>query len=136
MFPLGWEAMKVATDYLGHDAEFRRRRALGRKGWDDDASFRQTIAAMESFWGVPVPLVESSQPRLIELGCGAGDLALYFACHGFQVTGFDIAPFAIEWAREKAASREVPATFAVADLTRDLDIAPPPADIVLDGHCL
>jgi len=128
--------MGPLPDYLGHDAEYRRRRALGRKGWDEEASFRQTIAAMEAFWEAPVPLVASGQPTMIELGCGAGDLSLYFASHGFQVTGIDIAPFAIEWAREKAAKRGMTAAFLVADLTRELDFPPPPADLVLDGHCL
>ena len=48
----------------------------------------------------------------------------------------DIAPFAIEWAREKALARGVAATFVVADLARELERVPAEADVVLDGHCL
>jgi 2-polyprenyl-3-methyl-5-hydroxy-6-metoxy-1,4-benzoquinol methylase len=128
--------MAAATDYLSHDAEYRRRRSMGRQGWDEEGSFRQTLAAMEAFWGGPVPRVKSDVPTLIEFGCGAGDLAIYFASHKFNTLGIDIAPFAIEWAREKAASRGVAATFMVADLARELESPPPAADVVLDGHCL
>jgi SAM-dependent methyltransferase len=125
--------MQFTTDYIGHDAVYRQRRAEGRKGWDDEASIPQTLAAMESVLAdVPWP----QSPTMIELGCGAGDLSLYFAAKGFRVVGLDIAPFAIAWAREKAAQAGLNATFITADLTRDLDPLPAPADLVLDGHCL
>jgi SAM-dependent methyltransferase len=125
--------MQIATDYIGHDAIYRQRRAEGRKGWDDEASFQQTLGAIESVMAdVPSP----KSPTMIELGCGAGDLTLYFAAKGFRVTDLDIAPYAIEWAREKAAQAGIDATFLMADLTRDLDPLPEPADLVLDGHCL
>jgi SAM-dependent methyltransferase len=121
------------TDYIGHDAVYRRFRAQGRNGWDEEASLQQTFAALESVLAdVPWP----KSPTMIELGCGAGDLSLYFAAKGFRVTGLDIAPYAIEWAREKAAQAGIQATFITADLTRDLDPPPAPADFVLDGHCL
>jgi SAM-dependent methyltransferase len=88
---------------------------------------------MDSFLtGLTLP----TAPTMIELGCGAGNVALHFAARGFQVIGIDIAPYAIEWARQKAAEQRANASFLIADLTRDLDPLPPPADIVLDGHCL
>jgi cyclopropane fatty-acyl-phospholipid synthase-like methyltransferase len=125
--------IQIATDYLGHDAVYRRLRAQGRNGWDEEASLQQTLAAMESVLSdVPMP----KSPTMIELGCGAGDLSLYFATKGFRVMGLDIAPYAVEWAREKAAQAGIAATFTVADVTRDLDPLPEPADFVLDGHCL
>jgi SAM-dependent methyltransferase len=125
--------MALAPNYLGHDGEYRRRRAQGRTGWDEGEIVRQTLACLDLFLAdVPRP----SAPTFIELGCGAGDLSLHFAARGFQVTGYDIAPYAIEWAREKAAQQRVNASFITADLTRDLEPLPPPADIVLDGHCL
>lgn len=125
--------MALVTNYLGHDAEFARRRAMGRKGWDDEASYQQTINCLESFLsGVTFP----GDPTLIELGCGAGDLSLWFATRGFRVIGVDISPLAIQWAQEKASKLPVNASFRVGDLTRDVDPLPPPADLVLDGHCL
>ena len=125
--------MPLLPDYLGHDTEYRRRRAQGQSGWSDDISLRQTIASINLFLA---ELSLPAAPTLIEFGCGAGDLSLHFAARGFHVTGFDIAPFAVEWAREKASQQSIIVSFIAADLTRDLDPLPPPADVVLDGLCL
>ncbi len=125
--------MTLVPNYLGHDGEYRRRRAQGRNGWDDKQGFQETVSSIDTFLAdLPLP----SAPTLIEFGCGAGNLALHFAARGFRVTGFDIAPYAIEWARQKASELGVNASFNTADLTHDLDPLPSPADIVLDGHCL
>jgi SAM-dependent methyltransferase len=52
-----------------------------------------------------VELIESraiAPGRTLEVGCGTGTNAIYLAQHGFEVTGVDIAPAAIEQARAKA----------------------------------
>jgi cyclopropane fatty-acyl-phospholipid synthase-like methyltransferase len=125
--------MTAPPDYLLHDAEYRRRRTRGLNGWDDGDSLQETLERVDLFLdGLPLP----PSPTLIELGCGAGDISLHLAAKGFRVTGIDVAPYAVDWAREKAAALTIPATFLVADLTRELDVIPPPADVVVDGHCL
>jgi SAM-dependent methyltransferase len=125
--------MNVQPNYLFHDTEYRRRQARGCSGWDDGPSLAETLDRIDSFLqGLPLP----PSPRLIEFGCGAGDISLHLAARGFRVTGFDIAPFAVEWAREKAAATGAAAEFFVTDLTRDLDPLPAPADVIVDGHCL
>jgi SAM-dependent methyltransferase len=48
------------------------------------------------------------------VGCGLGDDAKYLADRGFKVTGFDIAPTAIEWAKRLYGDSDI--TFEVADL--------------------
>lgn len=48
------------------------------------------------------------------VGCGLGDDAVYLDDLGFKVTGFDISPTAIEWAKKLHAERDI--QFAVADL--------------------
>lgn len=58
--------------------------------------------------------------RAIDLGCGAGNYALYLAGAGFDMTGVDISSRAIEIARENAATRGIRCTFLVADLVGDL----------------
>ncbi len=52
--------------------------------------------------------------RALVIGCGLGDDAFYLDDLGFEVTGFDISPTAIEWARRLHADREI--RFEVADL--------------------
>ena len=70
-----------------------------------------------------VELVESGkvQPcRAIDLGCGAGNYALYLAAHGFEMTGVDSSPAAISIAVENARKQDVRCRFIVADLLGDL----------------
>jgi SAM-dependent methyltransferase len=55
--------------------------------------------------------------RVLDLGCGVGDNAIFLAEHGFEVTGADFAPSAIARARGKAATAGVAVEFLVDDLT-------------------
>ena len=58
--------------------------------------------------------------RVLDVGCGTGENAIFFATHGHPTWGVDFAPNAIQRARSKVAGREVPVTFRVADA---LDLA-------------
>jgi SAM-dependent methyltransferase len=52
---------------------------------------------------------------VLDAGCGSGEHALYLAALGHETLGVDVAPTAIEQAREKAADRGIDASFLVAD---------------------
>lgn len=52
---------------------------------------------------------------VLDAGCGTGEHALYLASHGYDALGIDVAPTAIERARQKAARRQIAASFLVAD---------------------
>lgn len=52
--------------------------------------------------------------RVLDVGCGTGENALYFASRGHEVWGVDFAPTAIERARTKATERSLPVTFRSA----------------------
>lgn len=54
--------------------------------------------------------------RIAVLGSGRGHDALLFAAHGFEVTGFDFAPSAIEAATEAAQRRGLVAQFLQRDI--------------------
>jgi cyclopropane fatty-acyl-phospholipid synthase-like methyltransferase len=71
-----------------------------------------------------VELVTSGkvQPcKAIDLGCGAGNYAVYLASHGFEVTGVDISPKAIEIAKENAKKKDFSCNFLVADIVEGLN---------------
>lgn len=72
-----------------------------------------------------VKLVESGEVKpckAVDLGCGAGNYAIYLATRGFDMTGIDISPAAIEIARENARKKGVSCTFIVADLVGELNV--------------
>ena len=50
---------------------------------------------------------------VLDIGCGSGDNALFFAQEGFDVWGIDSSTLAIQKAREKSAQRGVSAHFQV-----------------------
>ncbi len=52
---------------------------------------------------------------LLDLACGTGRMALRMAALGYQVTGVDITPEMIAWARQKAASQGFSIEWVVAD---------------------
>ena len=52
---------------------------------------------------------------VLDIGCGTGEHALFFAQEGHDVWGIDSAPLAIQKAKEKAARRELPVHFLVLD---------------------
>ncbi|REJ70467.1 MAG: class I SAM-dependent methyltransferase [Planctomycetota bacterium] len=54
--------------------------------------------------------------RALEIGCGSGNNALLLARLGFTVTAVDVAPHAIELARQKAREAGLEIDFRVADL--------------------
>src|SRR5262245_32369411 len=53
--------------------------------------------------------------RLLDIGCGSGQLALMASREGFDTTGVDIAENLIERARERAAAERLNARFEVGD---------------------
>lgn len=66
-----------------------------------------------------VELVQSGRVtpcEAVDLGCGAGNYAVWLALQGFQVTGFDLSAAAVVRAQEMARSKGAACRFIVADL--------------------
>jgi SAM-dependent methyltransferase len=58
--------------------------------------------------------------KAIDLGCGAGNYALYLAGLGFGVTGVDSSPTAKQMAVQNSERKGIRCRFVVADVTSDL----------------
>lgn len=73
---------------------------------------------------VLVDLVESGSIRpcrAVDFGCGTGVASRYLAGKGFDITGVDISPAAIEIARGDATRSGVRGNFVVSDVLGDLE---------------
>ncbi len=94
--------------------------------WDTGITPPEVTSAVDQF----------SQPgRVLDLGCGTGTSSIYLAQHGWQVTGIDFSPKAIELARDKAQRAGIHPEFHVGDASR-LDFLREPFDLILDIGCL
>jgi 2-polyprenyl-3-methyl-5-hydroxy-6-metoxy-1,4-benzoquinol methylase len=72
--------------------------------------------------------------RAIDLGCGTGTNVITLARNGWQVTGIDFAPRAVQIAKRKAKKENVTASIAVGDVTR-LNKVSGLFDLALDMGC-
>ena len=90
--------------------------------YDSLEEFRdpQTYDLVDEGYYEDYPLTEqwarSLGGPLLDLACGTGRMALRMAELGYQVTGVDITPEMIEWARQKAAKQGLSIEWVVADV--------------------
>lgn len=130
----------MRTNYSGHEKAYQTRRAAGAPGWDDDAALYARRS--DQLDGLIASGAVPREGRVLELGCGAGNLAIALARRGYEVHGVDLAPSAIDWARDKAAAAQEEAPFPgsvsfVVDDVRTLTTQPEGGrDWILDSHCL
>jgi SAM-dependent methyltransferase len=69
--------------------------------------------------------------KVLDPGCGTGELALLAASFGHEVVGLDLSAKAVELAKTKATERGVEARFLIADALRLVDLGEQ-FDTVLD----
>jgi len=64
--------------------------------------------------------VEIKRPvrRVLDLGCGNGRHAIYFAREGFEASGIDISATAVEWAKDWSRREGLEIDFRVGDITQ------------------
>ncbi len=63
--------------------------------------------------------------RALEIGCGTGTNSVWLAQQGFDVTGTDVAPLAVEQAEKRAQAAGMKAQFVVADVLHLPDLEGP-----------
>ena len=86
-----------------------------------------------------VELVESENLKpckTIDLGCGAGNYAIYLISKGFDVTGVDISQTSIKIAKKNAKKRRIKCNFLVADVLGDLNEVRETFDFAYDWELL
>jgi ubiquinone/menaquinone biosynthesis C-methylase UbiE len=123
----------MRTWYVGHDQAYKKRKSAGQPGWNTKEGYAELQAHFSR-------LLETAAcpPRatLLECGCGAGNMSLWYARQGFRVSGVDIAPTAIAWAQDRARHVGLSVDFRVGDVCTLEGYGDASFDIVVDGSCL
>lgn len=78
---------------------------------------------------------EISGLKVLEVGCGAGDFAIYLAGQRANVTAVDFSRYAIDLAEEKASAQNMRIDFRVAD-AQCLPFADNSFDLIFSCECL
>ncbi len=74
--------------------------------------------------------------RALDLGSGKGTKAVYMAAHGWEVTGVEAVPRALNEARRRAQAAGVTVDFRLGDVTRLADLhLEPEYSLVFDFGC-
>lgn len=117
------------------EAAYRERIAQGQVRWHpgayQDFEMRAFLERTIADWGA-----ERSSYRVLDLGCGTGQVSLFMAAHGAQVTGIDGSPSAIAYARQAAEQHRLAVDFRVGDLC---EMALGDYDVIIDCcfyHCV
>jgi methyl halide transferase len=63
--------------------------------------------------------------RTLEIGCGTGTNSVWLAQQGFDVTGIDVAPLAVDRAKQLGHAAGVKVHFLVADVLQLPDLGEP-----------
>ncbi|MCK4980232.1 MAG: methyltransferase domain-containing protein [Candidatus Delongbacteria bacterium] len=123
----------IKTDYLSiHENQYKHFRNTGRKGWNDEKSIKLVLdIVLETIKKNNLP----KSIKILELGCGDAELSLSLADLGYYVSGIDISPTAIEWAKEKATERDMKSDFRVGDVL-SMEYDDNSFDIAVDSYCL
>lgn len=125
------------TDYISHDSIYQRLKAEGAFGWTSEDDHTQVVRPriLQAIKQLSIP----SGGRILDLGCGTGDITTWLGLEGYEAYGIDVAPSAIAWANEKAQVQKSQVQFTVGSV---LDLAVYEDDffhLVVDGrglHCI
>lgn len=114
--------------------EERRKRTTARAFWaactDTHLGSKEYYRKASEALARRLPALLSPEDRVIDLGCGNGEMALLAAPHCREVHGYDISPALIAQAKNAARTAGLGnARFSILDLEQGLPIEP--AEVIL-----
>lgn len=121
------------------ESEYRRLKSEGFAGWGGSMSEFKNQGIKDRnrrFFESPLfpKCFENQKPKILELGCGAGNGLDELIEQGYDITGIDISKTAIDWAKENSAGRFK--VGSIADPEINLLFSKSEFDVIIDGACL
>lgn len=125
---------KIASEK--HELQYRKARGRGDTAWGGPLSSDRARAWRSALDRLVAHPLFPRDPRVLDLGCGSGLVALDLAHRGYEACGIDFSPTAIAWARENAVDEDLIAHFWEGDVTHMPMFADGEFDVVIDSNCL
>ena len=94
----------MTIDNTAYKEGFAEHYAEGRPVWD--------IGKPQAPF---IEIADKVKGPVLDVGCGTGSVAIFFAERGHAVTGIDLVEKAIDLAKEKTAGKKLAVTFLVKD---------------------
>jgi len=122
------------TDYLSHDNLYKLNKQKDLAGWSEkEEDYKETHDIIADFISkTNLPLTAQG----LDLGCGAGNNAIWLTRQGFRMSGIDISPTAIEWANEKMLKENLKIDFKLGSAVTLDKFEDNSFDFIIDSTCL
>lgn len=127
----------MTSNYLQHEDQYRELLNNGFQGWGAEKfderikNWKSTVESLLRSGKFP-----GSASSVLEIGSGAGDGLIPFAEKGYEVSGVEISPTAVNWAKEKFARLGLNSKFVEGNIVKKIPFSDFSFDIILDGACL
>ena len=99
-----------------HDPEFSHRMLDEHLTQEHDAASRRSERIEWHVSWIHDALLDGNLGRILDLGCGPGLYTCRLASLGHQCVGIDVSPASIEYARERAAARNLSCEYIHEDI--------------------
>lgn len=111
---------------------YKQKKLQAKNGWQERENDLQILNWIKKL----LENIDVNSGKLLELGCGAGNISIELTEHGFSITGIDISFTAIKWAKQRFHRKNKVGEFYLNSAS-DLSIFKNSTfDIVLDCLCL
>lgn len=118
-----------------HEVVYQKLRESGYKGWGG-TNYENRMNGWDDNLNKIFESIKIEQGKVLELGCGAGDVSLKLAQMDFDVTGVDISPTAVKWAKEKAQDSSLTIDFIAQSVCETTLLEGKQFELIIDGNCL
>jgi 2-polyprenyl-3-methyl-5-hydroxy-6-metoxy-1,4-benzoquinol methylase len=122
----------MKTNEKLYDSLYKKTKQKGLNGWGGEE--RLFLGELQ-FQNITQNNATPKSGKVLEIGCGEGNLSRIFSKNGYSVTGVDISEVAINWAKEKIKNSDLEIEYFQSDFSSKGLSINDSFDIIIDGNC-